>query len=166
MRLCRCGAIVEDRCARCQPASQHKQTTKQRGYGSDHRRASEVYRAEHPLCEACVMHSVIGAQSTADLHHIHSIADRPDLRMHRSNWLALCKTHHTQLESDVQTAQRVKAWSIQHYEQALSMSEITQPVMTVPDTAICRRIHYQSSGAVGVSEAAPPRRTTRRVLAS
>ncbi len=121
MKLCRCGAIVKDRCERCNPKPQQKQTTKERGYGWDHQQASTQYRAERPLCECCVHASgVIGARPTTAMHHIHKIRHKPELRMQRSNWLAVCDEHHEQCETDVAYALNVKQWSDANYENQLS----------------------------------------------
>lgn len=114
MKLCKCGAIVADRCERCYPIA-HAKTTKQRGYGHDHRTASERYRAEHETCEMCVMLGEIPMKESAALHHIEKIADAPHLRMQESNWLATCGDHHEILEGDVSLGKRVKAWSVANY---------------------------------------------------
>lgn len=120
MRLCHCGAIVEKRCLKCHPFPVAKRTTTERGYGWDHRQASERYRALHPLCEACVMErGVMGAKGTDAMHHIHKISDRPDLRMVSGNWLAVCNEHHDLLENDWVAGTRVKEWSERHYLEAL-----------------------------------------------
>ncbi len=121
MRLCRCGAIVVERCERCQPYRSAVGTTKQRGYGHDHRQASERYRNEHPLCECCVMtFGPIEANVSEHMHHIVKITDSPHLRMDWSNWLAVCQACHEQLERDQLQAMKVKAWSVQHYIDTLN----------------------------------------------
>lgn len=118
-KLCKCGAIVEKRCLRCYPVK-HDKTTAQRGYGYDHKRASERYRTEHPLCEYCVMRGgVIGARSTTAMHHVTRIADDPTQRMRRDNWLAVCEECHQELESNVSEGRRVKKWSELNYEDAM-----------------------------------------------
>ncbi len=109
MRLCKCGAIVKDRCNVCYPSG-HTRTTKERGYGHDHRKASERYRAEKlHLCEVC-QYEGRTAQSRA-MHHIVKIADAPWLRMERDNWLAVCDSCHERVEVDAELARKVKAWS-------------------------------------------------------
>lgn len=119
MKLCKCGAIVEKRCEKCYP-SKHGRTTKERGYGHDHRRASEDYRREHPLCERCVMLGVLCSKSSESLHHIEKIADAPDKRMDPMNWLGLCDRHHEELEPDPALGREVKRWSLENYDAILS----------------------------------------------
>lgn len=68
------------------------------------------------------MASVIGAKPTIAMHHIQKISDRPDLRMDRSNWLAVCQDHHDELENDIARATEIKRWAERHYAQALSIT--------------------------------------------
>lgn len=124
MKLCKCGAIVKDRCLRCYPMPKHARTTKERGYGWDHQQASVRYREEHPLCEACVWVDVIGARPSTSMHHIHKITDAPQLRMQRSNWLALCEEHHSELEDDTGKALACKRWSERHYEEVMERPNV------------------------------------------
>lgn len=110
-RICRCGRIVPDRCE-CQYKHQAKRNVTMEGHGYDHRKASERYRCERPLCERCVMiYGVINASPSRDLHHIVSIRDAPHLRMDRDNWLALCTSCHAAIEGDVTEGLKVKQWS-------------------------------------------------------
>ena len=99
-RLCRCGKIVEDRCECFSGASkQLTRSTTTEGHGSDHRKASERYRAEHPLCERCVqLHGVMHAKPSRDMHHIISIRKDSSQRMSRGNWLAVCGEHHEEID--------------------------------------------------------------------
>jgi len=90
------------------------------GHGYDHRKASERYRKEHPLCERCVMlFGVLGAQPTQDMHHIIAIADSPQHRMARSNWLAVCRMHHEELERDELEGLATRRWSDQNYHRLM-----------------------------------------------
>jgi 5-methylcytosine-specific restriction endonuclease McrA len=89
-------------------------TTIERGYDYEHRIASDAYRREHPLCEACVRHGVLTANASVDLHHIVKIIDAPSQRMVRANWLAVCKDCHAKLENDAEAGQAAKAWSVAH----------------------------------------------------
>ncbi len=113
-RLCRCGAIVEDRCEACDKAKgrgKHQRTTKERGYGHDWRNASERYRAEVPLCQVC---ELAGKVAGADhVHHITKIRDAPELRLDRSNWLSVCSDCHEKVEKDSALARRAKRESTQ-----------------------------------------------------
>ena len=121
MKLCRCGRIVKESCSVCNPPPKHALTTSERGYSSDHKRASELYRTLHPLCENCVCVSgVIDANPSEEMHHIESIASNPGKRMSRDNWLAVCKSCHQELEGDVAKGKQVKRWSESNYEDALN----------------------------------------------
>lgn len=115
MRLCKCGAIVAERCERCYPST-HAKTTKERGYGHDHRTASERYRAERPICEVCLLLDM--TRPSVHLHHIKKIVDAPWLRMQRSNWLAVCDEHHELVERDEAMAVRAKAMGDEVYSAA------------------------------------------------
>ncbi len=127
-KLCRCGKIVADRCE-CQGGSstQRRDTTAE-GHGTDHRRASERYRAEHPLCERCVMlYGAVDAKPSKDMHHIHSIRKAPHLRMDPSNWLAVCGLCHEAVEGQELEGMKIKAWSERSYNATLEASSGTNP---------------------------------------
>jgi len=113
-KLCQCGKIVADRCD-CKRYSTQKRSTTSEGHGYDHRKASERYRANHPLCERCVaLYGVEQANPTEDMHHIYAIASNPELRMKRSNWLALCRPCHEQIEGDAMAGLEIKSKSNQY----------------------------------------------------
>ncbi len=120
-RLCRCGKIVEDRCECFSGAStQLSRSTTAEGHGSDHRRASERYRAEHPLCERCVqLHGVAHAKPSKDMHHIVGIRKDATQRMQRGNWLAVCGEHHEELEGNELEGMACKRWSEANYAEAM-----------------------------------------------
>jgi hypothetical protein len=127
-RLCRCGKIVADRCE-CQGGSstQRRDTTAE-GHGTDHRRASERYRAGHPLCERCVMlYGAIDAKPSKDMHHIHSIRNAPKLRMDPNNWLAVCGPCHEAIEGRELEGMEIKAWSVRSYNATLEGSSGPNP---------------------------------------
>lgn len=118
-RLCRCGKIVKDSCDCGRGASTQRRSTSKEGHGRDHRNASERYRANHPLCERCVMlYGAVDAKPSRDMHHIASIRQSPHLRMVESNWLAVCGPCHEALEGKVLDGQAVKRWSEMHYNGA------------------------------------------------
>jgi 5-methylcytosine-specific restriction endonuclease McrA len=119
-RLCRCGKIVKDRCDCTGKRTKPTGTTTQSGYDQAHRLASERYRAEHPLCERCVMlYGATGSKPSKDMHHIVSITKAPERRMERSNWLAVCRECHEDLEGDSMAGMAVKRWSEAGYEPTL-----------------------------------------------
>lgn len=71
---------------------------------------------EHPLCERCVMlYGIVEAQPSQDMHHITAIAVDSRQRMQRSNWLAVCRQHHEELEGNEMLGKEVKQWSEQNY---------------------------------------------------
>lgn len=104
-RLCRCGAIVQDKCNKCD-ASKHKQTTKQRGYGHDWRKFSERFRSEVPLCQLCEMRGKV--EPATQVHHIRKIVDAPALRLNRRNCLAVCADCHEEVEGNRKLAEEAK----------------------------------------------------------
>lgn len=119
-KLCRCGKIVGDRCESCDRGTRTRRSTSGEGHGWDHRQASERYRMEHPLCERCVMlYGAEHAQPSRDMHHIQAIKDKPDLRMVKSNWLAVCFDCHEAIEGDAIKGVEVKRWSEFNYERCL-----------------------------------------------
>ena len=98
MRLCRCGAIVDDRCPRCDIAN--TQTTVERGYDYRWKRLSERKRIADPLCEECVR---MGRTTPAtEVHHIHRIQDAPQLRLTWANLMSVCRACHERLEKELQ----------------------------------------------------------------
>ena len=127
-RLCRCGKIVADRCECQGGASTQRRDTTAEGHGTDHRRASERYRASHPLCERCVMlYGAVDAKPSKDMHHIHSISSAPHLRMDRSNWLAVCGPCHEAIEGRELEGMEIKAWSMRAYSSTLDASSGPNP---------------------------------------
>lgn len=97
MRLCRCGAIVADRCSRCDPATNHAKTTAQRGYDHKWKMLSERKRAVDPLCEACEKAGRV--RPAVHVHHIESITKSPHLRLVWSNLQSLCAECHSEIEA-------------------------------------------------------------------
>ena len=127
-RLCRCGKIVADRCECQGGASTQRRDTTAEGHGTDHRRASERYRAERPLCERCVMlYGAIDAKPSRDMHHIHSIRNAPHLRMDPGNWLAVCGPCHEAIEGRELEGMGVKAWSVRSYNETMEASSGPNP---------------------------------------
>jgi 5-methylcytosine-specific restriction endonuclease McrA len=117
-KLCRCGEIVKDRCLRCYPHK--KRETSREGYGSDHRKASEWLRRVRPLCERCVMlNGPVNANTSTELHHIVKIADNPQRRMDRNNWLAVCNGCHNEVEGNVLAGMTIRQWSDVYYDKVL-----------------------------------------------
>jgi len=63
----------------------------ERGYDADWRAVRRQYLAANPQCshDGCT-------SPAAEVDHIKSVADRPDLRLHWSNLRGYCKRHHSQ----------------------------------------------------------------------
>jgi len=64
-----------------------------RGYGRDWRRLRAQVLAEEPLCRFCQERGQLTPAQEVD--HIETIADRPDLRLDRSNLRPLCTPCHS-----------------------------------------------------------------------
>lgn len=124
-KLCRCGKIVKDRCDCVSGQSVKRRNVTSEGHGQDHRLASERYRANHPLCERCVMlYGVTDAKPSKDMHHIHSIRSAPHLRMGSNNWLAVCGPCHEDIEGDAMQGIEIKRWSERAYNEALEVCNV------------------------------------------
>ena len=67
-------------------------TSAQRGYDYAWRALRISFLRDNPLCCICAAANIIEPATVAD--HMQTIADRPDLRMVRSNLRPLCKPHH------------------------------------------------------------------------
>lgn len=99
MRLCRCGAIVrKGLCERCKPPApkQDRGTTKERGYGHDWRRLSELARQEEPLCKVHEARGIV--RPATERHHIEKIRDAPDRRLDFDNTISVCGDCHKEIE--------------------------------------------------------------------
>lgn len=74
-------------------------TADKRLYDHTWRRWRAIVLQERPLCEDCLEEKHAGrpgsVEASQELHHIRKVAERPDLRLVRSNVRALCKTHHS-----------------------------------------------------------------------
>jgi len=118
-RFCKCGKVLQpgESCNLCFQQKTHAKTTKERGYGNDHKEASFRYRTLHPLCERCMMlGSVVGANVSVAMHHIVSIAANSSQRMDSFNWLAVCNSCHEAIEGRQIEGMAIKKWSIDNYE--------------------------------------------------
>jgi len=120
MRFCKCGAVlrVGESCKQCKPT---KQTTNERGYTYDHKKASERHRTNFPLCERCMMlKGVIESNPSMHMHHITPIQESEAMRMNPNNWLAVCIECHDAIEGDVMQGMEIKAWSNANYVNVLN----------------------------------------------
>ena len=107
-----------EKCSTCKPV---KQSTKERGYNYDHKKASERHRTNYPLCERCMMIvGVIESKPSMHLHHITPIQESEAMRMNPSNWLAVCIECHDAIEGDVMQGMQIKAWSDANYVNVLN----------------------------------------------
>lgn len=74
----------------------HQKTTKERGYGHDWRKFSELQREQRPFCEVC---DARDKSTPADgLHHIEKIRDSPHKRLQVDNTVAVCNVCHGEIE--------------------------------------------------------------------
>jgi 5-methylcytosine-specific restriction protein A len=109
-RLCRCGAIVDKKCSRCDKPRKETKSTSERGYGYDWYKFSLRYRSEYPICQVC--ESAGRIEPATEVHHIEKITDRPDLRLDWSNCLSVCQSCHKEIENNPEKARKIKkgAW--------------------------------------------------------
>lgn len=115
MRFCKCGKLLKNGevCSKCKPETRK---TKERGYGSDHKAASERHRKNYPLCERCMMLHGVGLSNPSEqMHHIVAINVDEGRRMDFDNWLAVCVPCHEALEGDAIAGMQVKQWSKINY---------------------------------------------------
>lgn len=91
-RLCRCGAIVKDKCERCRPSGGHHGSASSRGYDRQWRNVRARYMADFPLCEDCEQAGRV--TPAAQVHHKRTITEAPHLRLDRDNLRSLCVPCH------------------------------------------------------------------------
>jgi len=84
-----CGKVAKGKC--CTTSRSVGKTT-QRGYGYDWRQVRQQHITDDPLCEDCLKIGI--ARPVEEVHHVIPIADRPELRLERSNLVSLCKECH------------------------------------------------------------------------
>ncbi len=66
-----------------------------------------------------MLSGVESAQPSQDMHHIIPIRIDPSLRMISSNWLAVCRYHHEELEKSELEGLKTKRWSLDHYHERM-----------------------------------------------
>jgi len=66
-----------------------------------------------------MLYGPVMANTSSELHHIVKVADSPQQRMQKSNWLAVCNQCHNEVENDVFGGMAVRNWSDQNYDQVL-----------------------------------------------
>jgi len=73
-------------------ADRRRPSARERGYTSKWERERKRYLDEHPLCVHCEAEGRVEAATVVD----HIVPHRGDLKLfwRRSNWQALCTTHH------------------------------------------------------------------------
>jgi len=72
---------------------QHRGSARARGYDGTWDRLRLIVLAEEPICGECQAEGFIVPSTEVD--HIIPIAQRPELRLVRSNLQGLCKPHHS-----------------------------------------------------------------------
>jgi hypothetical protein len=103
-KLCRCGAVREDRfgsvCLKCGAGSKRKsRNTAQYGYDSEWNKLSARVRQDQPLCEMCAKCGI--ATAASEVHHIIPIDEAPWLRLERSNLMSVCNACHKSIHANV-----------------------------------------------------------------
>lgn len=79
-------------------------TSAARGYDSVWRRLRRMHLLANPLCVFCRAKGDTVAATVAD--HVHTIVDRPDLRLDPDNLQSLCKRCHDSDRQRQQAAER------------------------------------------------------------
>jgi 5-methylcytosine-specific restriction protein A len=98
-RVCAgCRRPVLGRCEACSKRKYKSQderrgTAASRGYDADWRRVRSLKLINNPLCEDCEEQGRV--RVAQEVHHIRTIAARPDLRLSMSNLMSLCKPCHS-----------------------------------------------------------------------
>lgn len=69
----------------------------QRGYDKQWAKFRTRYLREHPLCVDCLDNPLPSepVQPATEIHHKQKLRDRPDLKYHPDNLMALCHKHHS-----------------------------------------------------------------------
>lgn len=92
LRLCRCGAIVKDRCEKCNP---HRKKANVK-YNAAWDKLSRRYRKAHPLCQECERNGFI--TPATEVHHIVKVADDPSRLLDVTNLMSVCRACHEKIE--------------------------------------------------------------------
>ena len=66
-----------------------------RGYDRHWQKLRVMHLRQHPLCEICKSAGVI--REAELVHHLKSVNDRPDLRLHADNLVSLCRDCHAKV---------------------------------------------------------------------
>lgn len=66
-----------------------------------------------------MLYGPVHANTASSLHHIAKIADCPQRRMDKSNWLSVCNQCHNEVENDVLGGMAVRQWSDANYDKVL-----------------------------------------------
>jgi 5-methylcytosine-specific restriction protein A len=92
---------------------QHRGSARARGYDGTWDRLRPVVLAEEPICGECQAEGFIVPSTEVD--HIIPIAQRPELRLVRSNLQGLCKAHHSR-----KTVAELRGWPLSTYQQLIA----------------------------------------------
>lgn len=95
-QTCECRKTAERKRKAAHDATRPK--SGERGYDADWRAVRRQYLAAHPGCQ----HEGCTAAAT-EVHHVQSVASRPDLRLHWSNLSGLCRHHHSAITARTQS---------------------------------------------------------------
>lgn len=95
-QTCECRKVSERKRKAAHDATRPK--SGERGYDADWRAVRRQYLAAHTHCQ----HEGCTARAT-EVHHVQSVRDRPDLRLHWSNLSGLCRHHHSAITAKTQS---------------------------------------------------------------
>lgn len=66
-----------------------------------------------------MLYGPVMANTATELHHIIKVAECPQRRMDKTNWLSVCKQCHKDIEGDVVGGFYVRMWSDANYDKNL-----------------------------------------------
>lgn len=129
-------AVPAGQTCECRKASERKRKAAhdatrpksgERGYDADWRAVRRQYLAAHPACqhEGCTAAAV-------EVHHVKSVAERPDLRLSWSNLSGLCRHHHSQITASTQSfgmsaEARARTWPVDLRPSAIPLTIVCGP---------------------------------------
>lgn len=95
MKLCRCGAIVDGKCDRCD-----KSKATHAGFYSSWKwtKLSVRKRMADPLCEQCLSDGKV--TPATEVHHIVGVDESEALRLNWDNLMSVCDECHDKLDGE------------------------------------------------------------------
>lgn len=93
--LVKAGRCEAHRKQRWQQQDERRGTSTERGYDATWRKLRLWFLQRNPLCAECSKRGRI--RPAAEVHHIRTIAEAPELRLDPDNLMALCKPCHSSI---------------------------------------------------------------------